>query len=118
MAGLGYAFVNSISGDWAEKLKDHFQGFRSWKLASKKLCEVAWGEPLQGKEAHIERFRNHPVMHPDVPEKYKPIVFNHGARVPFPPPTKAVIKPPRMKRIKIATSSDEGEGVDDNYSTF
>jgi len=97
MAGLGYAFVNVVDHETALRLKAHFEGFASWKLASQKVCEVSWGEPLQGLEAHIERYRNSPVMHEDVPDKYKPVLYEKGARVDFPPPTKR-IRPPRVKK--------------------
>merc|ERR1712026_538534 len=26
------------------------------------MCEVSWGDPLQGLQAHIDRYRNSPVM--------------------------------------------------------
>jgi len=97
MAGLGYAFVNLVDHDTAERVKSHFEGFANWKLASQKVCEVSWGEPLQGLEAHIERYRNSPVMHEDVPDKYKPVLYENGKRIEFPPPTKR-IRPPRVKK--------------------
>lgn len=97
MAGLGYAFVNLVDNTTAEKVKLHFSGFANWKLASQKVCEVSWGEPLQGLEAHIERYRNSPVMHEDVPDKYKPVLLTDGNRIEFPTPTKR-IRPPRVKK--------------------
>lgn len=92
--GMGYAFVNFISPDHAENAKDVFDGFCDWTVASHKVCEVTWGHPLQGREAHEERFRNSPVMHESVSDHFKPLVFDKGIRVPFPPPTKR-IRPPR-----------------------
>merc|ERR1712159_580188 len=41
MAGLGYAFVNLVNPDAAERVKAHFEGFSGWKLASLKICEVS-----------------------------------------------------------------------------
>lgn len=96
MAGLGYAFVNMETHECAEKIWKHFDGFKKWTLSSPKVCQVAWGEPLQGLEAHIERYRNSPVMHPDVEEMFKPVVFQNGQRTSFPAPTKR-IRQPRMK---------------------
>lgn len=97
MAGLGYAFVNLVSTEEANRVKQHFEDFSRWTLASQKICKVSWGEPLQGLEAHIERYRNSPVMHEDVPDKYKPVLYDKGERVAFPPPTKK-IRPPRVKK--------------------
>lgn len=95
-AGLGYAFVNFSSCDGAEKAFAHLQGFTRWQYSSSKVLEVAWGEPLQGLDAHIERYRNSPVMHAEVPDQYRPMVFQSGVRVAFPSPTRKLQKP-RMK---------------------
>mmetsp|Transcript_42865 Transcript_42865/g.133831 ORF Transcript_42865/g.133831 Transcript_42865/m.133831 type:complete len:411 (+) Transcript_42865:396-1628(+) len=96
MAGLGYAFVNMETHQAALEIWKHFDGFKKWALVSPKVCQVAWGEPLQGLESHIERYRNSPVMHSDVEEMFKPLVFRNGQRQPFPLPTKR-IRQPRMK---------------------
>jgi hypothetical protein len=97
MASLGYAFVNLVDHDDAEKAFRGLQGFKEWKVPSQKVCEVVWGEPLQGLSAHVERYRSSPVMHNDVPDEFKPILLQDGIRVPFPPPVKR-IRPPRAKR--------------------
>jgi hypothetical protein len=118
MAGLGYAFINLVSNTVAENVKSHFEGFSGWSLASQKVCEVSWGEPLQGLEAHIERYRNSPVMHEDVNEKYRPLLFKDGVIITFPPPTKR-IRPPRVKRSCLGSkggaggADDGGGGIDD-----
>jgi len=96
MAGLGYAFVNMETPEDAMEAWKHFDGFKQWTLQSMKVCEVAWGEPLQGLEQHIDRYRNSPVMHEEVDENFKPVLLNKGQRIPFPGPTKR-IRPPRMK---------------------
>jgi len=93
-AALGYAFVNLVSHEDAEQMREFFNGFASWLLPTNKVCSAAWSHPHQGLEAHIARYRNSPLMHEDVPDSYRPILFVDGARAPFPPPTKRV-KPPR-----------------------
>jgi len=95
-AGLGYAFVNWVDNASAKAAWAHFQGFTGWAMKSEKICEVAWGDPLQGRDAHIDRYRNSPVMHEDVQDEYKPVLFENGKQVPFPGPTKK-IRPPRLK---------------------
>jgi hypothetical protein len=97
VSSLGYAFVNLVNHDDAEKAFRGLQGFQDWKVSSQKVCEVCWGEPLQGLSAHVERYRSSPVMHNDVPDQFKPILLQDGIRVAFPPPTKR-IRPPRAKR--------------------
>lgn len=92
-AGLGYAFLNMISPEAAMKIKTELQGFKKWCLPSKKILEVCYSKPLQGLAANIERYRNSPVMHPDVPEEFKPALFENKRRIPFPAPTGA-LRPP------------------------
>jgi len=94
-AALGYAFVNLVSPEDAERLREFFDGFSGWALPSSKVCSAAWSHPHQGYEAHVHRYRNSPLMHETVPDTYRPILFADGVRIPFPPPTKK-IKPPRQ----------------------
>jgi len=55
--------------------------------------EVAWSEELHGMQAHIERYRNSPLNHEDVPEHFKPILLHNGVQIPFPRPTMQVRAP-------------------------
>lgn len=64
---VGYAFVNFVCTEEADRFFFHFQGFNEWSLASNKISQITWSHPLQGLTGHIERYRNSPVMHPDVP---------------------------------------------------
>merc|ERR1712217_871416 len=102
-AGLGYAFVNMATHQAAERMFEVMQGFTAWPYSSTKVLDLAWGEPLQGLEAHVERYRNSPVMHRDVPDKFKPLLFQGDVRVPFPPPTKRLQRP-RAKARNVPTS--------------
>jgi len=96
-SGLGYAFVNLVDPSGAPRLWAALDGFRRWAVPSRKRCSVAWNEPHQGLSANVMRFRNSAIMHPSVPDSYKPVVFSDGVRAPFPAPTKA-IKAPRLRR--------------------
>lgn len=49
----------------------------------------------------MERYQNSPVMHPDVPDEWKPALFVQGVRVDFPAPTKKV-KAPKVRGKKAA----------------
>ena len=44
-------------------------------------------------QAHVERYRNSPVMHRSVPDEYEPVIFKNGVRKNFPRPTKKVKAP-------------------------
>lgn len=95
--GFGYAFINFVSPEAAQNFRLVFEGFSDWGMASDKVCEVCWSNVLQGVEAHIERYRNSPVMHEAVPDAFKPMLFAAGKRVPFPAPMKS-IRPPRLRK--------------------
>merc|ERR1719382_2274258 len=94
-AALGYSFLNLCTPEDAEAFRSCFDGFARWSLPSSKVCRVSWSEPHQGPQAHIDRYRNSPLMHESVPDEYRPAMFASGRRVPFPAPTKKV-KPPRQ----------------------
>lgn len=96
---LGYAFIDLISHDEAERFRRHFHGFSGWRVVSEKVCEVSWSDALQGIQAHVDRYRNSPVLHDSVPDQFKPAIFNkEGERLPFPSPTKT-IRPPRLRKF-------------------
>jgi hypothetical protein len=94
--GLGYAFLNLKSNAVAPRFWRAFDGFRSWPVCSTKVCRLGWSTPHQGLQLHIERYRNSPLMHKDVPDEIRPALFENGVRIDFPPPTKAV-KAPRLR---------------------
>lgn len=104
---FGYTFVNLVSPSAAQRCHDKFQGFSEWGVETTKVCEVSWSNMHQGLQAHIERYRNSPVMHESLPDEYKPVMFNNGVRVVFPPPTKK-LRQPRIRRV----SDGDGEGSD------
>eukprot|EP00930_Biecheleria_cincta_P029756 TRINITY_DN20665_c0_g2_i2.p1 TRINITY_DN20665_c0_g2~~TRINITY_DN20665_c0_g2_i2.p1 ORF type:complete len:510 (-),score=94.08 TRINITY_DN20665_c0_g2_i2:536-2002(-) len=83
-ACLGYAFVNLVDPSQVVNFWSKFSGFSNWVLPSKKVCSVGWSGPHQGLEAHVERYRSSPVMHPSVPDECKPVIFEQGVRVQFP----------------------------------
>jgi len=93
---LGYALVNLVSPAEATRLFGRFEGFAKWKVSSDSVCEVAWCSPHQGLQAHVERYRNSPVMHESVPEEWRPMILSHGVPIAFPAPT-IRIKCPKLK---------------------
>jgi hypothetical protein len=110
LASLGYAFVNLLTPELATRFFEAFEGFHRWVVPSQKVCSVNWSHPYQGLDAHIERYRNSPVMHEDVPDDYKPWLFRDGERIPFPPSTKK-LKVPRMRPGQEKNS--EGASVEE-----
>lgn len=95
-ASLGYAFINFTSSDSAESFWRVFDGYSNWAIPSRKMSGVSWSGPHQGLEAHVERYRNSPVMAESTPDEYKPILFDSGVRIPFPAPTRR-IRAPRVR---------------------
>jgi len=93
-ASLGYAFVNLIDTDIANIAMQCLDGFSAWAgTTSQKVMGACWSDPHQGLSMLIERFRNSRVMHPIIPDEYRPAMFNEGTRLPFPKHTKR-IRPP------------------------
>jgi len=93
---LGYALINLVSPAEALRLTSHFEGFSTWDMPSEMVCTVGWCSPQQGLAAHVERYRNSPVMHESVPEEWRPMLLSHGVPIPFPEPT-IKIKAPKVK---------------------
>jgi RNA recognition motif-containing protein len=89
-AGLGYAFVNFLTNGDAARAMTVLESFSDWKVPSQKVLHLSWSLPLQGLAANIERYRNSAVMHPDVPQHFKPLVFEHGQPISFPAPTRNI----------------------------
>lgn len=79
--GLGYAMINFVDHETAERARDACAEFAS---------SVDWCDSNQGLDELIQRYRDSPVLHAGRPEDAKPILFVNGTAVPFPPPTYAV----------------------------
>lgn len=99
LVAVGYAFINFVSNEEAERFQAKFQGFSQWPVSSENICEVKWSE-TQGLVAHIDRYRSSPLMHEGVADECKPAVFAGGARAPFPPPLKQ-LRAPRIRRSQL-----------------
>jgi len=94
-ANLGYAFVNVVSPVEAERVRKCLSGFSDWRRStSVKKLEVGWARPdQQGLAVNIDRYRDSPVMHQDVPEAWKPVIFCNGQRQLFPAPRLMLKRP-------------------------
>merc|ERR1712187_51829 len=98
------------------------QGFEDWESNPQgKRIDVSWST-LQGLDRHLERYRNSPVMHQGVPDKYRPLHLVDGVAAPFPGPTKKLKEPrlrPRAGGNKETSAAEgaeaaNGGGGDDN----
>jgi RNA recognition motif-containing protein len=89
--GMGYAFVNMITTEEVKRFMIAFNGFRDWPCWSSKICVVDLSR-TQGLDANIGRYRDSPVMGDEVPERFRPVLFDGSKRVPFPEPTKELSK--------------------------
>mmetsp|Transcript_51738 Transcript_51738/g.136663 ORF Transcript_51738/g.136663 Transcript_51738/m.136663 type:complete len:366 (-) Transcript_51738:339-1436(-) len=97
-ANLGYAFVNVASPSKVHHFWAALDGYKEWTIPTAKVCQVGWSDPHQGLRANVHRYRNSPVMHEDVPDECKPVLFAHGIRTDFPNPTKSLHAPRRRGR--------------------
>lgn len=95
---LGYALINMVTPWDAIRLRRNFECFSNWGMASGRASSVTWCSPQQGLKAHVERYRNSPVMHESVPEEWRPLLLSRGVPLKFPPPTHP-ISAPKVKGI-------------------
>jgi len=111
MLGVGYAFVDFTSHDHAKEFMVEFEGFDGWASSfSKKPCELRWSD-CQGLDDNIARYRNSPIMGPEVPGFYKPALFKDGERMPFPKPTQKLrpLKSRRSRNQHVMEKIQDGE---------
>lgn len=98
----GYCLVVFDSHATAVEAQQKLAGYDRWERVSKLNLSVA---DLQGLQEHIDRYRDSPVMHVDVPERYKPKLFREdGSQDAFPAPTKKSLRPPGALRRSIASA--------------
>lgn len=97
LTGLGHALINFIDPAMAQGALQHFDGFSG--LSSAELCQTGWSN-VQGLSAHVKRYRDSPMMHDSIPDRFKPAMFQAGVQVPFPEPTKQ-LKAPRIRHQKV-----------------
>lgn len=105
MVTFGYAVVNFVTHEDAGRAMRHFTGFTAWPVPSRKACSTVWNTPCQGLAAHVERYRDSPLMHPDVAHEFKPMLFSHGCPLAFPLPTKQLKAPPRLPQKNAASKA-------------
>merc|ERR1712187_578528 len=94
----GYAFIDFTTTENFEKFREHFRGFRDWNVRSDNTCDVSVSDRFSSLSDHIEAYRNSPIMHVSVQERFRPLLFQNGERICFPKPTKK-IKAPRCKKV-------------------
>lgn len=99
MVGNGYGLVNMVSNAAAERALLYFQGWSQWQTEASPACDLGWSNALQGLTAHIDRYRDSPVMHESIGEQFKPALFSAGIRIAFPEPTKQ-LRAPRVRHNK------------------
>jgi len=97
LQGLKHAFVNLVTSEDADALRERLEGFSCWEVPSESACRVAWNDRQQGLMALVERYRNSPVMHENVPDEAKPVIVIGGRRAQFPPPTQKIKAPKILK---------------------
>jgi len=94
---FGYAFVNCTSHQQALNLWQVFNGFTSWPSSGcRKVCAVCWGS-VQGLRANVARYHSNIMCREDVPDDYKPIIFQDGQQAPLARDTPRLPKTSRSK---------------------
>lgn len=104
-APLGHALINFSSSSMAAAALDRFTGQWQWSPELRCLvdgqghgCQASWSKYCQGLDALVERYRNSPVMHENMPDLCKPVILNAGRIISFPAPTRRVRMPRQRKK--------------------
>jgi len=92
---LGYAIVNATSNQNALVIWERFDGFfpERW---NGRMTTMEWGTERKhhNRRSLMDFYKNSSIMHEQIPDEWKPIIFDHvGRRVRFPPPTKTIKLP-------------------------
>jgi RNA recognition motif-containing protein len=91
---FGYCFLNFVSPAAARRALQKLSAETTQHDAGVfGQIEVSLSLTHQGLDAQIDHYRNCPVMHPLVPDGYKPRLYVEGKIVSFPAPTEPVQLP-------------------------
>jgi len=97
-----YAILNCLRHSHGLSLAAHFHGRTSWSVGNDGLtCKVKWSFPHQGLQDLAAKYRNHPSMHPTVPDELRPAMYHDGWQVPMPPPTKCIRAPLLCNKMHV-----------------
>jgi len=100
---VGFAFVNMTSHEGATSAIARLQGCMLFSQRKDLALEICWAEQHQGLAAQIARYRDSAIMHPSVPDSFKPKVFSEGVCQPFPEPTTTLNTPPTAAKRRRRT---------------
>lgn len=80
MRSLRYAIVNFDQSSTAQRAFSCFNNFNEDGTA----LSAEWSDSHFGLDALVRRYQDSPVLGVDMPDICKPVLLNHGERVPFP----------------------------------
>lgn len=83
---FNYCFVNWVGKCFAEDAMRRFDGY----TLGTSLLKTQWITEGDGLQAQVEKLRNKPMMHPEVAQEFKPVLFCNGIPVEFPKPTQDI----------------------------
>mmetsp|Transcript_65707 Transcript_65707/g.129467 ORF Transcript_65707/g.129467 Transcript_65707/m.129467 type:complete len:153 (-) Transcript_65707:110-568(-) len=95
---LGYAVVNMANQAKAQQFMGQIQGMRVPN--QEKALVVEWCRKIQGLDGMVDRYRNSKVMHPNIADRQKPMVFHNGMPIRFPGPNRNV-NAPRLRPVHL-----------------
>lgn len=89
---FGYAMVSCISETAKVQLSSAFSAADGWPSS----IAIEYNKNLGSLSDLIERYRNSPIMLEHMSDEQRPMLFQHGVRIPFPAPT-GIIPPTRRR---------------------
>jgi len=104
-SNVGYAFVNFLRPDDAERFRHKFSEHRFQRFQSRKISSVCTAH-VQGLHENLRHFQNRAVTHARN-DQYRPVVFRNGSRVDL----EDVLAEGKTRSPSASNSEDERRGA-------
>lgn len=105
---IGYAVLGCTSCVAAGRCWERLNGAQPWCDRQNRVLYVERMTSCSCSLELVSRYRDSPIMHDLVPDRFKPVVLDRGERGKFPPPTKKLEAPPKGLTFQrnVSYSSD------------
>jgi hypothetical protein len=105
MSPFGFAVVNFVDQQVAERARQHFSGFLWSTVDHCSELEACWSySEQQGLQSCVRRLVDCDIMHFAVPDFCKPALLQGGSRIAFPSPSRSLNLPKELRRRGVKSA--------------